>query len=143
MRLRRLREAGEFVMRSEVSGVRSVAEREVLLDAVNIGFVDQVRTAQAAAAFRAFGLAEVAPAGAMAEDLAAGGDFEPFAHRLFGFDAFGTSHKINLLSKRARNIGKAPWLCKRHFPGFPDSTGFNDPTLQRSNASTINASTIN
>src|SRR5438552_182313 len=63
-------------------------------------------------------LAEVAPASAMAEDLAAGGDFEPFAHRLFGFDAFGTSHKINLLSKRARNIGKAPWLCKRHFPDF-------------------------
>ena len=30
-------------MRITVSGVRSVAEREVLLDAVNIGFVDQVR----------------------------------------------------------------------------------------------------
>src|SRR5437870_4961417 len=121
MRLRRLREAGEFVMRIKVTGAgcqfrvsgagclvsgRSVAEREVLLDAILVGAVDKVRAPQAAAAFRAFGLAEVAPAGAMAQDLAAGGDFEPFAHRLFGFDAFGTSHKINLLSKRARNIDK-------------------------------------
>jgi len=99
-----------------------VAEREVLLDAILVGAVDKVRAPQAAAAFRAFGLAEVAPAGAMAQDLAAGGDFEPFAHRLFGFDAFGTSHKINLLSKRARNIDKASWRCKRHFPDFGSFT---------------------
>jgi len=70
-----------------------VAERQVLLDAILVSLVDQVRAAQAAAAFRAFGLAEVSPARAMAQDLAGRCDLEPLAHGLFGFDTFGTSHK--------------------------------------------------
>src|SRR6266480_18566 len=99
MRLRRLREAGEFVMRIKMPGAgcqfrvsgakcqvsgKSVAEWEVLLDAIFVGAVDKVRAPQAAAAFRAFGLAEVAPAGAIAQDLASGGYLEPLAHGLFG-----------------------------------------------------------
>jgi len=70
-----------------------VAERQVLLDAIFVGGMDQVCAPQAAAAFRAFGLAEVASAGAMAQDLAGRSDFEPLAHGLFGFDTFGASHK--------------------------------------------------
>jgi hypothetical protein len=90
-----------------------VAERQVLLDAILVGLVHQMRAAQAAAAFGAFALAEMASAGAMAQDLAGRRDLEPLAHGLFGFDTFGTSHKINFLSKRARNIGSAFTPCMR------------------------------
>jgi hypothetical protein len=59
--------------------------------------------AQVAAAFRAFGLAQMSPASLIAQDLAARRDLEPLGHRLFGFDAFGTSHKykFNFLPKKS------------------------------------------
>lgn len=76
-----------------------MTEREILLDAVHVGLVDEVGAAQTAAAFRAFGLAEMASAGTTAQDLATGGDFEPLGHRLLCFDTFGTSHKIRFLRK--------------------------------------------
>jgi hypothetical protein len=76
-----------------------VAEREVLLDTIHVRLVDEMRAAQTAAAFRAFGLAEVASTGATAQDFAAGSDFEPLGDRLFCFDTFGTSHKIRFLRK--------------------------------------------
>jgi hypothetical protein len=91
----------------------TVAERQVLLDAILVGLMHQMRAAQAAAAFGAFALAEMTSAGAMAQDLAGRCDLEPLAHGLFGFDTFGTSHKINFLSKRARNIGSVFTQCKR------------------------------
>jgi len=76
-----------------------VAERQVLLDAIYVGTVNQMRAAQTAAPFRAFGLAEVPSASAVAQDLAGRRDFEPLAHGLFGFDAFGTSHKFTFYRK--------------------------------------------
>jgi hypothetical protein len=76
-----------------------VTEREVLLDAIHVGLVNEVCAAQAAAAFRTFGLAEVAPASATAQDFAAGGNFEPFGHRFLRFDTFGASHKFSFLAK--------------------------------------------
>jgi hypothetical protein len=76
-----------------------VTERKVLLDAVHVGFVNEVCAPQAATAFRTFGLAEVAAAGAAAQDLATGGDFESFGHRFLCFDTFGASHKFSFLAK--------------------------------------------
>jgi hypothetical protein len=50
--------------------------------------------AEAAQTMGVFGLSEVAAASAMAQGLASGGDFKPFSHGFFRFDAFGTSHKL-------------------------------------------------
>jgi hypothetical protein len=73
--------------------------------------------AQAAAAFRSFGLAQMSPASLMAQYLAARRDLEPLGHRLFGFNAFGTSHKNNisfLPKKSAHHSGPAE-SCKMFF----------------------------
>jgi len=76
-----------------------VAEWKVLFDAVFVsGMYDSV-AAQAATALRAFGLAQMASAGQFAQDLAASRDLEPLHHGLFGFDAFGTSHKSIVYEK--------------------------------------------
>jgi hypothetical protein len=78
-----------------------VAERQILLDAVGVGFMDEDRTAQATTAFGTFGLTQMPPASPAAQDLARGRYFEALGHGLFRFDAFGTSHKFNLLKKSA------------------------------------------
>jgi hypothetical protein len=70
-----------------------VVEGQVLGDAAGIGGVNNYRPAEMAAALGIFGLGQVAPAGVAAQDFAGGGDFEPLGHGLFGFDAFGSSHK--------------------------------------------------
>ena len=103
--MRRLREAGAFVTRIKVSGVgcegsgKSVAKREVLLDPIHVGLVDEVSAAQAPTAFRAFGLAEVASASSTAQDFATGGYLKPLGHRFLCFDTFGASHKFSFLPK--------------------------------------------
>jgi hypothetical protein len=84
----------------------SVAEREVLRDAISVRLVHQGQAAKSAAASRAFGLGQMASARAGAQDFSAGRDLEPLGHGLLRFNTFGTSHKI-VLSKRARNIEKA------------------------------------
>jgi hypothetical protein len=71
-----------------------VAEREVLLDTVNIRGMNHRGLAEAAEALGVFGLGQVTAARAMAQDLAGGGDFKPLRHGLSGFDAFRTSHKF-------------------------------------------------
>jgi hypothetical protein len=82
-----------------------VAEREILGDAIDVGFMDRGRSAQIAAALGAFGLRQMAFAGACAHDFSAGRNFEPLGHGLLRFNTFGTSHKFNkLYFKRARNI---------------------------------------
>jgi hypothetical protein len=60
----------------------------------------------------------MAPARARAQDLAGGRYLEPLGHRLLGFDTFGTSHKINFLPKRARNIGGPRRSIKLYFQGY-------------------------
>jgi len=82
-----------------------MAERQTLLYAVGIGFMNQGGTAQATTAFGAFGLTQVPPASPTAQDLARGRYFEPLGHGLLRLDAFGTSHNSVFL-KRARTIGK-------------------------------------
>jgi hypothetical protein len=74
--------------------IESVAEREVLLDAIDVGFVNHRGLAEAAEALGVFGLGQVTAARAGAQDLAGGGDFKPLRHGLLRFDAFRTSHKI-------------------------------------------------
>jgi hypothetical protein len=78
---------------------KSVAEREVLLDAVNVGRMHRGGAAQIAAALRAFGLGQVAFARARAHYFAAGRDLESFGHGLFGLNAFWTSHKSMFFQK--------------------------------------------
>jgi hypothetical protein len=68
--------------------------------------MDGGRAAEAAAALGSLGLAQVAPAGAGAHNLAPSRYLEPLGRSFPGLDAFWTSHKsFNFLSKRARNIG--------------------------------------
>ena len=94
-----------MVTRIKVSGAEgqksgeSVAEREALRDAIHIGPMHEVGAAQAAPAFGAFGLAEVASASPTAQDFATSGDFEPLGHRFLRFDTFGASHKFSFLPK--------------------------------------------
>jgi hypothetical protein len=73
---------------------QSVAERQTLGDAISVGRIHAGQTAQRAAAFGIFGLRQMAPAGAGAQDLSAGRNLEAFGYGFLGFDAFGTSHKL-------------------------------------------------
>jgi hypothetical protein len=57
-----------------------MTEWEALLDAIQVCSVNQVGTAQAATALRAFGLTEVASASPAAQDFATSGDLEPLGH---------------------------------------------------------------
>jgi len=72
---------------------KSVAERQVLRDAVSIGRINDHHTAETAAALGILGLGQVAVAGVVEQDFASASDLEPFGHGLFRFDAFGSSHK--------------------------------------------------
>jgi hypothetical protein len=70
-------------------------EWKVLFDAIFVRGMNRGHATQRATAFGAFALEQMPLAGARAQDLARGGNLEPFGHGLFGFDAFWTSHKIN------------------------------------------------
>lgn len=76
-----------------------MAERQALRDAVSVGWINDGDLAEAAAAFRVFGLGQMASARVEAQNLAGGGDFEPLGHGFFRFNAFGTSHKFNSIAK--------------------------------------------
>jgi hypothetical protein len=78
---------------------KSMAERQVLQDAISVGGVNEGGLAEMAAALGAFSLCQVAEAGAAVEDFACAGDFEPLGHRFFRVDAFGTSHKFISIAK--------------------------------------------
>jgi hypothetical protein len=70
-----------------------MAERQILRDAIRIGGVHRSRAPETAAALGILGLGQMAVAGVVEQDFASAGDFEPFGHGLFRFDAFGSSHK--------------------------------------------------
>jgi len=93
-------------------------ERQVLLDAVFVGGMDDFGTPQIAAAFGPLGLAQVPATGLFAENPSASRDFEPLDHRLFGFDAFGTSHKSDFCRKRVRNIAAPLGPARGIFASF-------------------------
>jgi len=94
---------------------RSVAERQILQDAIGVGFINDRSFAKPAATLRALTSEQVASAGVGAQHFAGRGDFEAFGHGFLGFDAFGSAHKVNFRSKRARNIGTGPRRGKRYF----------------------------
>jgi hypothetical protein len=76
-----------------------MAEGQALRDAVDIRLVHHGDLAETAEAFGVFGLSQMAATGAMAQDLAGGGDLKPLGCGFVRFDAFGTSHKFNSIAK--------------------------------------------
>jgi hypothetical protein len=72
---------------------KSVAEHQVLCDAVGIGRINDHSTTEMAVALGVFTLCQVPVAGVMAQNFAGPGNFEPLGHGLLRFDAFGSSHK--------------------------------------------------
>ena len=93
----------------------SVAKRQILEDAIGVGFVHDRSFAEPAAAFRAFAGEQMASAGVGAQHFAGGSDFETFGDGFLCFDAFGATHKVNFRSKRAGNIGTGLHRRKRYF----------------------------
>jgi len=71
---------------------RLVAERQVLFDAINVGWPDECRLAHKPAALGAFALKQMAPASASEKDFACASYLETLGHCLSGLDTFGTSH---------------------------------------------------
>ena len=92
---------------------KSMAERQVLRDAIHVRGMDRGRATEIAAALGVFGLRQMAFTGACTQDFSAGGDFKSLGHGLLRFNTFWTSHKSEFLSKRARNIGSRAEQCKR------------------------------
>ena len=72
---------------------KSVAERQILRDAIRVGGVHRACAAETAAARGVLGLGQVAIAGVVEQDFASASDLEPLGHGFFRFDAFGSSHK--------------------------------------------------
>jgi len=67
-------------------------KRQILLDAIGIGFVNDLGGAEGAAALRAFAREQVAFASARPENLARGRNFKTFGHRLLRLNSFWSSH---------------------------------------------------
>jgi len=77
---------------SSFRGECSMAERQILRDTINVGRPENLRFPQRPSPFRPFALEQMASAGAPEKHFAGAGYLETFAHRLFGLNAFGTSH---------------------------------------------------
>jgi hypothetical protein len=93
-----------------------MTERQILSDAIGIGRISNGGLAKAATALGVFGLGQMPATRGKADDLAGGGDFEPFGHGFPSFDAFGTTHKLFQFSfKRARNLRDFATQGKREF----------------------------
>jgi hypothetical protein len=80
-----------------------VAEGQALGDAIDIRGVHDCCLAKATEALGVFGLGQVAAAGAGAQNLAGGGDFEPLGDGFFSFNAFRTTHKSIVFQKEREN----------------------------------------
>ena len=97
----------------------SVAERQVLGDAILISRMHLGGASQLAAALGSLGLTEVSSACARAQHFSAGGYLEPLGHGLLGLNAFWTSHKsIHLVSKRGGTIDGTVNRIKLYFGYF-------------------------
>ena len=71
-----------------------MAERQILLDSINIGCAKHLRIAQASPTFWILALQQVTSAGSASDDFAGASNLEPFAHRFSGLNSFGSPHKI-------------------------------------------------
>ena len=85
----------------------SMAERQILGDAVNVGWCEDRRLSQRPAAFGAFALKQMAPACPVKQHFPVSGDFETFRYRFPGFDSFGASHTISHSSAERRVFSRA------------------------------------
>jgi len=74
-----------------------VTERQILLDAINVGCSQDGYLSQGATAFGTLTLKQMASASAVEQDLARSSYPETFGHCFPGFNAFGASHKIFFL----------------------------------------------
>ena len=82
-----------------------MAERQVLFDPVDVRGINELGRAQRTTALRTFALQQVSLASTHPHHFSSRRDLEPLGHRLLCFNSFRPTHKINFLSKRARNIG--------------------------------------
>jgi len=73
-----------------------MAERQILLNSINVGCAKHLHIAQAAPTFWILALQQMPPAGSASQDFAGASNLEPFAHRLPGLNSFGSSHKIEV-----------------------------------------------
>jgi hypothetical protein len=73
----------------------SMAERQILCDAVSVSWCENRRLSQRPAAFGAFALKQMAPACPVKQHFPASGDLETFRYAFPGFDSFGTTHTIS------------------------------------------------
>jgi len=74
-----------------------MAERQILLNSINVGCANQLRIAQAPPTFWILALQQMPPAGSASDDFASASDLEPFAHRLPGLNSFGSPHRIEIV----------------------------------------------
>jgi len=74
-----------------------MAERQVLLDSINVGCANHLRIAQASPTFWILALQQMPSAGASSRDFAGASNLEPFAHRLSGLNSFGSPHRIEIV----------------------------------------------
>ena len=95
-----------------------MTEGEGLFDAIFVGRMDGGGAGQRAAAFRIFGLQQMAFAGAGAQDFAGCRNFETLGSGFFRFNAFGTSHN-RILKKSAQytDVGGAKQGIFKNFCG--------------------------
>jgi 3-phosphoglycerate kinase len=80
---------------------KSVTEREVLFDAIDVCGMHRHGAPERTAAFGNLRLRQMASSGARAQNLSTRCDLEAFGHRFFCLDAFGTSHKSAFSKKSA------------------------------------------
>jgi hypothetical protein len=76
-----------------------MAKRQILGNPIGVGWIHQFLCAQIAAALGILCGQQVALAGAHAHYFACGCYFKPLGHCFPCLDTFGSSHKINSISK--------------------------------------------
>src|SRR5579859_2136541 len=92
---------------------RSMTERQILFDAINVDGIHHGHLAETTQPFGVFGLGQVTTTRARAQDFAGAGYLEPFSHRFLGFDAFRTTHKFNIFAKDVNNkFSGLPWQAR-------------------------------
>jgi hypothetical protein len=83
-----------------------VAEGQILFNAVLVSGMHAGGSTQTAAALGAFGLTEMPPARAGAQDLATGGNLESLGGGFLRFDAFWTSHNESAFFEKSAQYRK-------------------------------------
>jgi len=75
------------------SSIRSMAERQILGDAINVRGIHHAELAKTTTALGIFALQQMPATSLGIEHFASAGDLETFGDRLLRFNAFWTTHK--------------------------------------------------